>query len=234
MSDTRHEPTEVAEGLWSAEGSVRFLGQRVSTRATIVRLGSGELLVYSPVPLTSELRAAVDAIGPVGHLAAPSLYHHLSLGEWAAAYPEARTYGAPGLRVKRPELRIDEELGDVAPAGWKGELEQHVFRGIPMFNELAMFHVATRTLILCDLVFNLHDADNRMARLVFRLDGMWKRFGPSYATKLVLRRNREAARAGLAAIHRWDYERVIPAHGRILEAGGPAAMREAFAFLGEP
>ncbi len=48
-----------------------------------------------------------------------------------------------------------------------------------------------------------------------------------------MNRNREPAREDLRMILQWDFDRVIMAHGTILETGGPEAMERAFAFLAE-
>ncbi len=192
-------------------------------------LADGSLLVYSPVALDETLRAGLEALGPVRHLIAPSRYHHLWMGAWQAAFPGARCYGAPGLAAKRPDLRLDETLGDRAPPGWAAEFEQLVFRGMPVFNEVEFLHRASRTLIVCDLVFHIRDASG-LARLTFRLNDMM-RLGPSRLLRVMLRRNAAAAREGLERLLGWDFDRLVMAHGDVLETGGKQALRRAFAFL---
>jgi hypothetical protein len=61
-------------------------------------------------------------------------------------------YGAPGLPQKRPDLRFDDILSDTPQVEWRGQVEQHLFRGAPPLNEVVFFHPTTRTLILTDLV----------------------------------------------------------------------------------
>jgi len=229
MSATRL--SAVADGVWSIDASVRFLGHVLPARSTVVRLSSGGLLVYSPVSLSAGLRDEIDRLGPVAAIVAPNTYHHLHFGEWADAYPEVRTYAAQGLGKKRPELRIDEELGDAPPEAWREDLDQLWFRGVPMLNEIVLLHRASRTLIVCDLAFHIFEVEGPLGSLVLRANDMWRRFGPSRTLRMLLRANRRASREGLAAIDAWDFDRVIPAHGEIIESGGPDAMRRAFQFL---
>jgi hypothetical protein len=47
----------------------------------------------------------------------------------------------------------------------------------------------------------------------------------------LLIRDRAAARASLDDVWRWDFDRVVVAHGDVLETGGRVHMRRAFAFL---
>jgi hypothetical protein len=48
----------------------------------------------------------------------------------------------------RPDLHFNDELGDEPQSEWRGQIEQHLFRGAPPLNEVVFFHPATRTLIL--------------------------------------------------------------------------------------
>src|SRR5436190_1190713 len=133
--------------LWVCEQPLRFLGFQVGARMTLVRLSSGEVLAISPVRLTAELKAEVDAIGPVRQVVAPNLYHHLSAGDWMAAYPEAQAHAAPGLQKKRKDLSFHATLDDHAPAAWARDLDQIAWRGSPQLNEVVFLHRRTRTLI---------------------------------------------------------------------------------------
>ena len=87
--------TALAEDLWVYDQPLRFYGIEVGTRMTVVRLADGALWLHSPVRPTPELRAAVDAIGPVRWLVAPNRWHHLYVRNWQEAYPGAAAYGAP-------------------------------------------------------------------------------------------------------------------------------------------
>src|SRR5262245_22705758 len=81
---------------------------------TVLRLGDGSLLLHSPIAMTPERRAAVEKLGPVAHLYAPNTYHHLRMGEWAAAFPSARLHAPAALARKRRDLRV-HRAHDKAP-----------------------------------------------------------------------------------------------------------------------
>jgi hypothetical protein len=55
--------TPFAESVCVDTAPVRFLGLRLSATMTVLRLGDGSLLLYSPVVMTPERRAAVEASG---------------------------------------------------------------------------------------------------------------------------------------------------------------------------
>ncbi len=222
---------QLADDLWAATGLVRFVGLWVPTRMLVIRLPNGALWLHSPIALGPEIVLHIGRLGRVEHLVGSSKYHHLWLADWARHYPDAKVHGAPGLAEKRPDITFHEVLGDEAPDDWRGVLDQIVFRGLPIFNEVIFLHRATRTLIVTDLVFNVYEAEGVLAPVVMRLNGMWKQFGPSRTLRLMMSRNRQRAEVDLKRIQLWNYDRVIMAHGRVLESGGHEAMERAFPFL---
>jgi hypothetical protein len=220
----------LAPDLWVTERPLRFLGVEIGTRMTVARLSDGGLFVHSPVPLDAPARRELDAFGPVRAVVAPNRLHHLFVGAWREAHPDASVYGAPGLAEKRRDLAFDAVLGDEAPPAWAADLDQLVFRAIPLLNEVVFFHRASRTLVLTDIAFNVRRADSWLTRAVLRLDGAYGRFGVSRIGRAVIR-DRRAARAAIDRMLGWDFDRVIVAHGEVLERGGRDALREAFAWL---
>lgn len=221
--------TPLAPDLWVATRPLPLAVGDVGTRMTVVRLGDGALWLHSPVRLDAATRAALDALGPVRAVVAPSKVHHFFVGDYRAAYPAARLYAAPGLADKRRDLAFDGVLDDDSPAAWRGELEQHLFRGTPLMNEVVFFHPASRTLVLTDLCFNVARPMRGRARLFCWLAGA-RGFGPHRLVRLGVR-DRAAARRSLQRLLEWDFDRVIVTHGDVLDSGGHEAMRRAFDWL---
>jgi hypothetical protein len=197
---------------------------------TVLRLADGSLLLHSPVSLDPGLRRELDAIGRVRLVVAPNRVHHLHAGEVARAYPEARLWVAPGLERKRPDLVFVDILGDEAPAEWRGQVDQVFFRGRPYENEVVFLHRASRTLLLCDLAFHFGPGAAAPTRLLMRLLRSYGRFGPSTLDPWLIR-DRRAARESLERILAWDFDRVVVAHGDVLESGGQEALRRGYAWL---
>ena len=220
----------LADDVWVTERPQRFFGLPVGARMTVIRLSGGRLLLHSPLPLDAEIRAELDALGRVAYAVAPNRLHHLYAGDVVRAYPDARLWVAPGLPEKRPDLVHAGVLGDEAPVEWRGELEQAFFRGRPYENEVAFFHPATRTLILCDLAFNFGPRNAWPTRVLMSLLRSYGKLGPSKLDPLLIR-DRAAARASLERILAWDFDRVIVAHGDVQESGGYVLMRDGYAWL---
>ena len=223
--------TPLAPEIWVATRPLKIVVGDIGTRMTVVRLRDGGLFVHSPVHLDAATKDALDAIGTVRCVVAPTAVHHFYVGDYLAAYPAARAFGAPGVAAKRPDLRFDAELSDQAPPEWSGVLEQHFFRGAPLMNEVVFFHPASRTLILTDLAFNMRRYPAGRARIFCWLVGAVGRFGPHLVIRLGIR-DRRAAAESIRRILDWDFDRVTVTHGEVLESGGKALFAAAFAYLG--
>ena len=223
---------QLAPNLWVAERPLKLAVGDIGTRMTVIRLADGGLFLHSTVRLDAQTRQALDDLGPVRAVVAPSKVHHFFVGDYIAAYPAARIFGAPGLVEKRRDLTFHHILSDDAPAEWRGEIEQHVFRGAPFMNEVVFFHPTTRTLLLTDLAFNVqaHPPAGARARLFYWLVGAAGRFGPHRVVRLGIR-DKRAARASADKILQWDFDRIIVTHGDVLETGGHARFAAAFTFL---
>ncbi len=221
---------ELADNLWVEERPQRFYGLEVGARMTVMRLADKSLLLHSPVSLDPQLRSELDSLGAVRYAVAPNRFHHLYAGEVANEYPEARLWVAPGVEQKRPDLEFVGVLGDEVPEEWQDEVDQVFFRGRPLENEVTFLHRASRTLVLCDLAFNFGPRAPFPTRLLMTLVGGYGRFGPTRLDPFIIR-NRPAARQSLERILSWDFDRVVVAHGEVLEAGGPAALRAGYDWL---
>jgi hypothetical protein len=223
---------EFGPGLFTAEGPVvSFFGFAYPTRMAAIRLADGSLFVWSPIALSNALKREVDALGPVRFLVSPNRLHHLFLGQWKTAYPEARLYASPGLRKKRKDLSFDGELGDVPEYEWMADVDQVAVRG-SFLTEVEFFHRASRTAIFTDLLQNFSpDWFTGWRGIVARLDGICAPYPGAPREWRATFYNRRAARAALARILAWPIERVLIAHGDGVTRDGAAFVRGGFRWL---
>lgn len=197
---------------------------------TVIRLGDGQLILHSPVPLTRELRGELDVLGPVGFIVAPRAHGRFA-AEAAESYPDAQLLAAPSAPPRRKSLPFHGSLADQPPAAWQGEVASLLLRGFRL-QEVVLLHRASRTLLLTDLCFNIHQASTPTARLFLRANGMWRHFAPSRLIRLLAVSDRAALGQSLEQVLRWDFERVLPGHGEVVEHGGRAALAAAWPGLG--
>jgi hypothetical protein len=225
--DAMLEP--VTKDTWMTTRPLRFFGVETGARMTVVRLADGGLFVHSPVALDAPTRAAVDALGRVHAVVAPSLFHHLYVGEWMRAYPDAIACACPGLERKRQDLPWSRVLGDQPEPEWRGELDQVFFGARSLENEVVFFHRASGTLLCADAIFNLGTHPSRLTRIVACLLAA-RRPGATWVERLLIR-DRAAARAQVDRMLAWNADRIVPAHGDVIETGGREVLRRAYAWL---
>lgn len=227
---------EHAPGLWTAVGQAdrsvpKFLRKHdFSTRMTIIRLSDGGLFLHSPVDLDDALRTELDSVGAVRAIVAPNKFHHLYAGDCCTAYPDAKLYGVMGLPEKRKDLGFDGMLADEPRVEWRGDIEQRRIHGMPMVNEVAFFHPGSGTLILTDLVFNVSGSRPWGVPALSKMLGVGGGFGPSRLGRWLIR-DKQATRESLGHILRWKFDRLILAHGDVVETGGYQKLRDAFGFI---
>ena len=220
---------QLAEGIWSQPAPQTLYGLHLGTRMTVVQLGDGRLLVHSPVAVTPDLKAEVDALGSVRHIVAPNIYHHLYAGDWKAAYPDALLHGARGLAKRRKDLVIDRELGGETLPDWQEHIDTVLLEGT-MLNETVFVHRPSRSLIVADLIENFETSAHWPTRAYLKLGGVHGKPGLSRPLRMIFRDKKRARRA-LDRILSWDFDRIVLAHGDILESGGNETLREAYAWL---
>jgi len=216
--------------LWVTESPLRFLGLEVGARMTVVRLPGPKLLLHSPIAATPELIREVESLGPVAYLVAPNRLHHLFVGEWQQAFPEASIYAAPGLDTKRPDLSIAGVLTDEPETGWKDVIDQILIRGFPFANEVVFFHRPSTTLIATDLAFNLGSSSPPLTRFALRLSGGYGRLSPTILERLLVR-DRTAFRESLERVLAWPFERIVVAHGEVSERGGREELIRGYSWV---
>ncbi|RYG67363.1 DUF4336 domain-containing protein [bacterium] len=221
---------QLADDLWVTERSQRFLGIEVGTRMTVVRLADSSLLLHSVVPLDAELRTELDALGAVRHVVAPNRYHHLYVGDYAGAYPQATLFAAPGLAGKRPDIRFHETLETGREYPWSSAIDHQVCDGMPALSETVFLHKASRSLVVTDLAMNIDATSPLSARLFARVGGIYGKPGLSWIERSLWLRDKRAAADSLEKVRAWEFDRVVMAHGNILENARGASLGSALRF----
>ncbi|MBV1857995.1 MAG: DUF4336 domain-containing protein [Nannocystaceae bacterium] len=226
MDETGLEP--LAEGLWGTEHDL-FMNNVVHFRGrmTVVQLESGGLLLHSVVPIDDALAAALETLGPVEHIVAPNLLHHTHLAPAIERYPAATVWGVRGLADKRTDVRFEKTLGESTPS-WAAEFTPLQVNGIPWATETVFFHPATNTLVVTDLVFNIHEVRGWITPWVLRMAGAYRRFAQSRLLRRAIK-DPDAASDSVKEMLAWPIERVVMAHGRVVCDDAKAQLANALA-----
>jgi len=210
----------IPDQIWLCPYPVRLAGTKFEARMTAIRLASGGIMLHSPCDISAALAHELSALGPVTHIVLPGNFHHLHATSAQTAFPAAKTWICPGIEKKRPDLKYDGVLGDVVPADWAGEIDQVLVQGTRIMREVAMYHRASRTLILVDLIENFTDMTPNIGgalkiwfKYVLR---MWGNPKPAPEYRIGWN-DRVAAAQSLRRILAWDFQRIVLSHGDLID-----------------
>jgi hypothetical protein len=191
-------------------------GFDLPARMTVLPLSSGELALVSPISIDEAMDAAIRAAGEVRYVIAPNLLHHLYVADAMARYPGATLLAPPGLAKKRPDLAVGATLDGPLPSVITESLDVIRLEGAPIVDEFVIFHRATQTLVVTDLVFNVLEPRGLVTRLVLSLVGCSGRLAASRSW-LFFVKDRTAMNESLARVLALPFTRVVLAHGENLD-----------------
>ncbi|KAG7093712.1 hypothetical protein E1B28_007366 [Marasmius oreades] len=219
---------------------LRFKRFKIGGRGTLVRMNNGSVAVFSPIALTEEVKQKVASMGEVKYITALDFEHHMFLGPWNKEYPNAKVIGPEGLPEKRKKQGDEDVPFNVIFEASKNRET----RVDPEFDaefdyeyvhahsnkELVFNHKPTKTLIEADLIFNLpaleqHEKsgiDPNSGILTKIFNSLMHTRGEALAQKRVIwygtsAKDRNAFNDSMARINAWDFERLIPCHGEVVE-----------------
>ena len=238
----------------------RFSRIRVGGRGTIVKLRDESLAVFSPVAFTARVKAQMqEQLGStnVKYLTALDQEHHIFLEQWHKEYPQATIISPetlPDLRKKQnysmfPEeqwrlIKVDESKGQATikiDPTFDAEFDVE-YVAAHANKELVFCHKPTKTLIEADLLFNLPateqhskvgDANTGILTKIFVAlnnpsgDAVWQKRLIWYG----IAQDRTAFAESMKKIDKFDFDRLIPCHGDVIETGGKGVFQKVMSWF---
>lgn len=224
----------VGDRLWVVDGpvAVDLVVVPYPTRMAVARLDDGGLWITSPVAASFETLTALDDLGQVRDLLAPTPRHYWRLERWHQLFPEARLWTSPlgPFTLGRRRTLPVSVLGDEAPAEWAGQIDQACYRA-PGFAEVAFFHRASRTLLIEDIIqsHGLHRG-RPLVNALIRLGGIADPGGVPRDIRS-LSRNRKVTRAWAERVLDWDFDNLVLAHGPVIRGGARPVVERALDWM---
>ena len=221
---------QIDRHLWVAEQPLKFFGLEVGTRMTVIKLSDDSIVLISPIEIDLEIQQQLGNIGTVRYIIAPNLFHYLYLAQ-------AQTIAPPGLADKQPDLKIDRVFTQ-DPVEFDSELEFVWFEGfrvlippqIKTLNEIVFYHLASKTLIITDSAFNFDRSFPLVTQLAARVLGSYGELKP-YLLDKIASSDKQKLEQSIDEILAWDFQRVIMAHGTIVEDEAKARLSAGYHWL---
>ncbi len=175
----------------------------------------------------------VLSLGEIYYLIAPNKLHHLFIADWVKRFPAARCYASPGIIKKRPDIPFYKELGMAAENEWAEEIDQTIFRGSPVMQEVVFYHKLSKTLILTDLIENFNPQSfNGWQRLLAKMAGILSPNGKTPIDwRISMMFGKKKAKDSFIIIDSWQPENIIIAHGESIIGGGHEFLRKLFTWI---
>ncbi|KZV76836.1 hypothetical protein PENSPDRAFT_597860 [Peniophora sp. CONT] len=248
MSNIKTVIREVTGGVWTFSRPFTRLGfMYIGGRSTAIKLSNGGVWVLASTTLDEPTRKAIDDLGPVHYLIGADAVHYMFLGEFQKAYPEAKllTVEEVAKKAKDLDIRVDGFWSDTNPDqefGFEEDIKSCYFPGF-INKDVAFLHKSSRTLIQADLLFNSPCKEqysmygwpwNRGKQILGLFGGAdpWSGLAQTMAKRLG--KDPEAMRRDAKTVAEWDFDRIIPCHGDVVETRGNDGWRAAYKHWLQP
>jgi len=212
---------QLADDLWVLRYPLTILGAQFGRTTTVIRIGR-ELLIHSTAPFSAEDIAKLWKFGTPTWLVEATTYHDTYVAEALSTLPGIAYY-AP--EVMSAVAASPTQPLSSPPAAWQGQVDVLALQGLSSGHEHVFFHRASHTLVVADVFFNPSPEAPLRTRLIFRaLSGLKPEPGMSKLFEGIIK-DRAAFTESIMQMLAWDFDRIIVAHGNIIESSGKAVAR---------
>ncbi|KAK0449588.1 uncharacterized protein EV420DRAFT_1338429 [Desarmillaria tabescens] len=234
---------EVAKDVWIFSKPFSRIGMPFGGRSTAIKLQNGGVWVLASTPLDDATKTKLSELGPVQrvsmYIIGADAVHHLFLTEFKTAYPHAKLI-APQDAIKRhnnKELKFDGAWGlDASDTkyGFEDEIKHCYFSGF-INKDVAFLHEASKSMIQADLLLNLpgteqyskSSASGKVPIIGSLGPQSW--LHPRFTWSMGI--DKEAMKTAAKTVDGWDFQRIIPCHGDVIEKDAKQAWKDAYTFF---
>jgi hypothetical protein len=226
MTEERAGLIPIGTEVWSLKYPLGILGNDLGRRVTICRLQSGKLIIHSTAPFTAEDIQLIRGLGDPGWLMDATIFHDSFAKEGCRAFERVPYLAPPGFTSV---AEVQTRVLFPPPTEWNDEVDVFPLAGMPKVHEHVLFHRASRTLIVCDMLFNLGATASGWTRFFARYVMQLRNgVGMSFFFRLSIK-DRAAFKDSIKPILACDFERIVVGHGAPIVADAERILREELA-----
>jgi hypothetical protein len=218
--------TAVNERILTVVGELKMPLMRLPRRMTVVRLASGDLVIFSAIALEEPDMSRLEAFGRPAFLVVPSVRHRLDARVYAKRYPNIAVVAPHVGAEKISEVaRVDTSAPDFGDPGVR-------YVELTADSVLEVDGNDGLTLIVNDLIGDIHD-ESGLGGWLLRVMGFAgdDPHVPAPVKLLLGKHKSEVA----AQFRRWaqreDLRRIIVSHGDTIEVDARGVLRKLAASL---
>lgn len=219
--------TNSNDALILLESVVKMPLMDLPVTSVCVPVTNGLVLISPGSQLQQE---QLKSLGNVTDIVAPSFLHAAGVLKATQAFPQARVWGPRSIAKVKSNIKWTHELSKEV---WPYNDELHILeiKGMPKVREFAFIHKKSKTLILCDLCFNIRDAKGFGAWLIQNLFGTYNQFAMSrFFAKFI--KDRKQFEQSVSEIMSFDFENICVSHGSLIKGNGKNLLYQALAKRG--
>ncbi|KDE08603.1 hypothetical protein MVLG_01065 [Microbotryum lychnidis-dioicae p1A1 Lamole] len=234
------ESTTIFSCPFARGGLVPFGG-----RSTAIKLQDGNVWLVASHPLDPDTLTTLNNLGPTKFIISPDREHNIFLKQYIDAYPEAQVFVPLGVKenwqkkgenslINRITFTFGQGKGDPFPALTNGEILSADFGKAHANEDVAFLHVPTKTLIQADLLFNL-PPDEQYSKstkksTAFLATNLLRpgTIGHKRLVWYLMGKDKKVMTEQAKVVSAWDFDRMIPCHGNVMESGAKAAWNSTY------
>ncbi|CAN5436117.1 hypothetical protein BH20VER3_BH20VER3_06190 [soil metagenome] len=220
---------QLADDVALLQFPLRAFGMDFQRNVTLLRLRDGRLVIHSTAPFDPEDVAAIRRFGQPAWLVDVTLMHDTFAKAGRAVFPQLPYLAPAGFSQASG---IETGMLSPPPDEWAGEIEVLAIDGLRYVGEHALFHRASGTLVLGDVVFHFAPETRGwprfFARHIMRLPRM---VGTSAFFRLVIRDKHLFARSTRRLLE-WDFHQIVVGHREPIRHHAKAVLQEALRVRG--
>jgi hypothetical protein len=226
------EIEKIAENIFMVRGSIRMNPLvRITRNMAIVRQGD-ELSLINPIRVSREVELQIEALGSIKHLFRLGALHGIDDPYYSEKYSALMWAQPNGTTYTVPE--IDNEISAECQLPFiNAEIIE--FNGSMQPECVLLLKVGKGLLLTCDAIQNYGDYsyNNLPAKLLMPLIGFPRAtiIGPIWLKFMTP--EKQSLEAEFRKLLNLEFDRLLAAHGTLLETGAHAAVEKAIdkAFL---
>lgn len=220
---TQWEPNRI----WYIDKPYRKFGFTHVQRMVIIKLSNDELMLISPIELTTQCQLALSKLGAVKYVVSSTPSYHQHLSDWWLAYPNAYFFATHALIEKRTDLNFDGVLSKNTPQQWQGRLYQTAIGNDDTPNKMLFCDPISRTLFVSDNFVAIQPHLPLGQKFTSLIQGGTSQLRLPYHERRQFK-NKAMLRVSIQEVMTWPFDRLMTSNGLIIEKEAKEAFYQAF------